>query len=171
MSKNIYNRSKKYCSAILRLRSAHNDILNNNDDTWYISNKKYAINKNYMAYRSNLYKRYTTVISCNHVSKMFNSNENHVLRITDDSYKNKLCITINEYHEDFDFQLSTLFNDEELFEYYLFCMLKQNGIQYTIRSDIHINTINTLIKKCKEIKLSIERAKYIDEQRKLFQGI
>ena len=55
---------------------------------------------------------------------------------------------IQEYSEDVDFQLSTVHDEQQLFYYYLICILHKNGYRGRINTeDLHPTTLNFLLKE------------------------
>jgi hypothetical protein len=74
-------------------------------------------------------------------------------------FRKQLC-RITEFDEAFDFQLQTLFDDEDLFYYYYLCLIHSTGYVGFVRKYLHNNTLNMLVKHSELMKLHKDSTDY-----------
>ncbi len=121
-------------------------------------NKKYGFNNKFVCARHDIYAQYKTVLKLGpdiHAPHLDN-----FYKITNDSTFGtpKPFQEINEFSEELDFQLSTVLNDDELFDYYVQCKLFFSGFRGAVRKMVHHTSWNAYIRLANSINNDFKRA-------------
>lgn len=160
MSKKIYDRAKFYvdkvlyifagldkCKEQLKLRSCN-----------YYTN--YKFNPNSFSYREHRFSSFR-ILARRDNSRKFTKSQNFYVIVHNGTNSmpgfERVFMEIHEYSEDIDFMLSTLFDDKELYHYYVGSLLYTSGFRGCVEKDISHNTLNALINRVDDMYIMREK--------------
>ncbi len=148
MSKIIFERAQKYVDKILYLYSVMDKVQGLSDDGCSIYGKS-KFKRHVVLYRYNKADSYHMFMRRRYDNHWQKSSNNYYIESTGlNSMPNsdKRLIKISEFSEDLDFQLSILYDNAELLNYYIQCLLYSKGFRGSIRIGISHPTLNALIR-------------------------
>lgn len=149
MSENIYNKAKFYVDKVLYLFSGLDKCKEQLTQYPCKCDIKYKFFVDHISYRYDRFTSYTVLMHYNPDNVFMKSKKKYF--ITDSAMNSmpefdRSFIKINEFSEDIDFQLSTLFDDTELYHYYVGSLLYTSGFRGFVQKDISHNTLNAMIR-------------------------
>lgn len=163
MSLEIYNKAKSKVDKIAAIRK-HQE-----ESTVRLSTNSIAI-KSYRFYSDKIYRKgkagmsHTLLMSDGNDSIIRNHSSFYIFDGSGTNYNHRRIDRqlrrIPEFDEALDFQLQTLYNDSELYDYYYLCLLYTSGYVGYIRKDMHHNTLNSLLKYSELIDLHKDDTSY-----------
>ena len=163
MSLEIFNKAKSKVDKIASIRK-HQDA-----STVRLSTNSIGI-KSYRFYSDKIYRKgkagmnYTLLMSDGDASIIRHHASFYIFDGSGTNYNHRRIDRqlrrITEFDEALDFQLQTLYNDSELYDYYYLCLLHGTGYIGYIRKDIHHNTLNSLLKYSELIELHKDDTHY-----------
>lgn len=163
MSENIYNKAKFYVDKVLYIFAGLDKCkqqLEQRSCQYYV---KYKFNKNSFSYRYDRFQSFRVLAQRNDSRGFFKSSNNYWI---DHSGTNSMpgfdraFMEIHEFTEDVDFMLSTLFDDKELYHYYVGSLLYTAGFRGFVQKDISHNTLNALIRHVDDMYVSRDKLWY-----------
>lgn len=148
MSKIIFERAQKYVDKVLYIYSVMDKVqgLSEKGCSMY---KKAKYKRHDVLYRYKEVDSYRIFMRRKYDNHWQKSSINYYIESTGlNSMPNsdKKLIKISEFSEDLDFQLSTLYDNTELLNYYIQCLLYTKGFRGFIKIGISHNTLNALIR-------------------------
>ncbi|AFC21501.1 hypothetical protein GAP32_053 [Cronobacter phage vB_CsaM_GAP32] len=151
MSKKIFEQAKRYVDKVLYIFSVMDkcERLPESDMYYY---KKYKFQKNDICWRSSSAYAFTVL-----ASRRDTWRKSKVNLCIDSTGRNSMVnsdrpfMGITEYSDDVDFQLSTLYDDKELYEYYVGSLLYTAGFRGFVKKDISHNTLNAFMRNADDM--------------------
>lgn len=155
MSKKIFNRAKLFADKVLKIYINHGHMVETKKigiSNHYYNKRQYLIDAESICNKDCMYETY--IINLHFGNRNINNKHYYIIRNDIDRYLNKSIMKLDEFSSDIDFQLSTLFDERELLEYYIVCILFNNNFNGAVLKGIHHNTLNAII-KIQETQLDI----------------
>lgn len=150
MSLEIFERAKKKADKIIEIYRVHG-LCKERLNKSYISINSYRFHEKTIYMNSG----YFTTVYLNIGNECYNNREHYKFDGTGTNYKHptidKRLIHIEEFQEDLDFQLMTLFTDNELLEYYYCSLIYSSGFIGSVRRSIHHISLNKMIEHINRI--------------------
>ena len=159
MSLEIFNRAKKMADKIIEINRLYELCKDRLEKT------SIGINS-YRFYPNTVYVNHgrCTWVLLRHGAEPYAGNDHYKFDGSGTDYRHpkitKPLRRISEFEEDFDFQLSTLFTDTELMDYYFCSLIYSSGYIGFIRRGIHHNSINAILKHVELICRNKDRTSY-----------
>ena len=148
MSKVLFERAKRYVDKILYIYSVMDkcEQLQEKVCRYYT---KFYFDKNSIRWRFNRFQSYIILAGRTDGDSWKKSNTNLWIDNTGKNSMNnsdKAFMKIEEYSEDNDFQLSALYDDNDLYNYYIGSLLYTSGFRGFVRIGISHNTLNAFVR-------------------------
>lgn len=159
MSENIYNRAKFYVDKVLYIFDGLDkcrEQLRKRSCDYY---SKYKFNADSFCYRGNRFKPYRMLAKRNEYSSVKDDVRYWINDTGTNSMKgfDRPFMKIEQYSEDLDFMLSTLFDDTELFDYYVGSFLYTSGFRGYVEMNISHNTLNAFVRHVDDMYICREK--------------
>lgn len=153
MSKIIFERAQKYVNKVLYLYSVMDQVqgLSEKGCSMY---KKARYKRHDVLYRYRESSSYTVFMRRSYDDIWRTSLTYYYIdgtarnSMTDSDRK---IMKISEFSEDLDFQLSTLYDNNELLNYYIQCLLYTSGFRGFVKIGLSHNTLNALIRHAEDM--------------------
>lgn len=149
----IFERAQKYVNKVLYLYSVM-DKVQGLDEKGCSMYKKAKFKRHDILYRYREIDSYRIFISRRYNNIWRKSSTNYHIESTglnSSPDTDRLLINITEFVEDLDFQLSTVYDNNELLQYYIQCLLFSSGFRGCVQIGISHNTLNALIKHAEDM--------------------
>lgn len=162
MSKNVFVRAQNYVNKVLSIFSVIDKM--NMLAKQYRSSGNTRVMNNELKYRYSQARSFETFMERKDISSTQKSKHYYWIdRLGNNSMPNidRKLMKMYKYDEGLHFQLSTIYSNEELYDYYVQCLLFTAGFYGRVRKNVSHNSLNCMIRQLDEIYENVSRFKQV----------